>query len=232
MGRVLNFVVILGIAQLFLILIFGLPQYPSKQQNDLETSNSHGSGDVQKKASLEAVVVTNLGNVTLQLATEAAPFTVANFVWLSMSGFYSGTSIYRCEKGFVAQGGAQSTKRSPIPPIRLEYVLPNEKYTLSMARTGDPNSATTDFFINLGDNSKWLGPNGADHFGYAVFGQIVAGFDVVDHFCDGEVRNHGPMMILVKPIVIQSIEIPKAAALNEIAPQISKLLPPLKKIKS
>jgi cyclophilin family peptidyl-prolyl cis-trans isomerase len=113
------------------------------------------------------------GSITLKLLPDAAPKTVANFKALVSSGWYNGTTLYRYEAGFCLQGGGWPTKSSPLPVVPLEYKLPNAKFAVSMARTGDPNSATSEFSIMLGDNSKWLGPGGSDKYGYAVFAHVV-----------------------------------------------------------
>eukprot|EP00760_Papus_ankaliazontas_P015758 PhM_4_TR16708/c0_g1_i1/m.87170/K03767/PPIA; peptidyl-prolyl cis-trans isomerase A (cyclophilin A) len=120
--------------------------------------------------------------IVLELLPEAAPKTVAQFVRLSESGFYNGTSFYRAEPNFCLQGGAWARKdaaAAAIPKLPLEYntAYPNALRAVSMARMAQPNTASTEFSIMLGDNAKWLGPGGSDPYGYAVFARVVGGWD-------------------------------------------------------
>merc|ERR1712146_729887 len=89
---------------------------------------------------------------------------------------------YRYEATFCLQGGGWPTKASPYPRVPHEYRLPNKNFAVSMARTSDPNSATSEFSIMLADNSKWLGLGGSEKYGYAVFAQVVDGFDLIEKF--------------------------------------------------
>jgi len=126
---------------------------------------------------------TSLGDLTIALFPEEAPVTVANFVGYVDNGFYDGTLIHRVVPGFVIQGGgitAAGVQKETRPPIKNEADngLLNERGTLSMARRPDPNSATSQFFINLQHNE--ILDHGVRDFGYAVFGKVVEGMDVVD----------------------------------------------------
>ena len=131
----------------------------------------------------EVLIQTNMGNITVQLYPDKAPITVQNFEDYVKSGFYDGTVFHRVVKGFVIQGGgftANGTQKPTNSPIQLESDngLPNAKYTIAMARTSNPNSATSQFFINTADNTFLnYGPGNP---GYAVFGKVVSGFGVVD----------------------------------------------------
>ena len=127
---------------------------------------------------------TNQGNITLQLDAERAPNTVKNFLDYVNSGFYSNTIFHRVIDNFMIQGGGfePGMKQKPVKaPIRNEAAngLKNDKYTIAMARTGDPHSATAQFFINVKDND-FLNYPGQDGWGYCVFGKVVEGTDVVD----------------------------------------------------
>jgi cyclophilin family peptidyl-prolyl cis-trans isomerase len=131
----------------------------------------------------EVFMQTNVGNITLQLYSDKAPITVQNFENYVKDGFYDGTVFHRVVKGFVIQGGgfmSNGTQKPTSPPISLESNngLSNVQYTIAMARTSDPNSATSQFFINTADNS-FLDYN-PQNPGYAVFGKVVSGFDTVD----------------------------------------------------
>jgi len=129
---------------------------------------------------------TSMGEITLELFPDKAPKTVANFLEYVKDGFYNGTIFHRVINGFMIQGGGfdaamnQKPTRAPIQN-EADNGLSNDAYTIAMARTSDPNSATAQFFINVADN-KFLNhtaktPQG---WGYAVFGKVVKGQDVVD----------------------------------------------------
>ncbi len=129
---------------------------------------------------------TTQGDFVLQLDKAKAPVTVANFLTYVKEGFYNGTIFHRVIPGFMAQGGGFTTDYQQKPthaPIKNEADngLPNKRGSIAMARTSDPNSATAQFFINFIDNGflnyKSSTPQG---WGYAVFGEVVEGMDVVD----------------------------------------------------
>jgi cyclophilin family peptidyl-prolyl cis-trans isomerase len=130
-------------------------------------------------ASQRAVIHTNYGFITLQLYPEDAPKTVANFVNLSTTGFYNGTYFYRLAAGFVLQGGGYYTNQTSNITVPLEYKLPNEEWTVGLARAQSPDSGSSEYFINLANNTKALAPGGSSVNGYCVFASVVAGFDVV-----------------------------------------------------
>lgn len=129
---------------------------------------------------------TSMGDITLELYPDKAPDTVANFLGYVKAGFYNDTIFHRVIPGFMIQGGgldAQMNKKPTREPIKNEADngLANDAYTVAMARTGDPNSATAQFFISVANNTflnhTAKTPQG---WGYAVFGKIVKGKDVVD----------------------------------------------------
>ncbi|MDE2183519.1 MAG: peptidylprolyl isomerase [Alphaproteobacteria bacterium] len=138
-------------------------------------------------AAPQAQIVTSMGTITVALAADKAPKTVANFVRYAREGHFDGTVVYRVVPGFVIQMGGydgHGNYRTPHAPIPLETGngLSNQRGTLAMARD-TPDSATSEFFINLADNSYGLDPKPGDApgtTGYAVFGQVTAGMDVVD----------------------------------------------------
>lgn len=129
---------------------------------------------------------TSYGDIVLELAEEKAPKTVANFLEYVRSGFYDGTIFHRVIDGFMIQGGGmlsgmkQKETREPVNN-EADNGLSNERYTIAMARTSDPHSATAQFFINVKDND-FLNFTEATHhgYGYCVFGKVVQGQDVVD----------------------------------------------------
>lgn len=129
------------------------------------------------------VFETTHGTITVELDREAAPQTVANFLTYVDSGHYNGTVFHRVIPGFMVQGGGftpDGEQKSTMAPIPLESnnSLTNDRGTLAMARTNNPNSATSQFFVNLVDNDFLnYAPNNP---GYAVFGRVTEGMDVVD----------------------------------------------------
>lgn len=129
---------------------------------------------------------TSLGDIVVRLDAHKAPMTTANFIQYVKSGHYDGTVFHRVIKGFMIQGGGltpELKEKRTLAPIRNEADngLRNQKYTIAMARTSDPHSASSQFFINTKDNAfldfKAKTPQG---WGYAVFGKVIKGQDVVD----------------------------------------------------
>ncbi len=135
-------------------------------------------------AAPKVLMKTSLGDITLELYPDKAPKSVENFLAYVKSGFYNGTVFHRVIPGFMIQGGGftadlrQKKTRAPIA-IESRNGLSNLRGTLAMARTADPNSATAQFFINTVDNPR-LDYAGDANPGYAVFGKVVDGMDVVD----------------------------------------------------
>ena len=152
------------------------------------------------------LVETTEGNFKLELDGKAAPLTVANFVKLVDSGFYDGTVFHRLIPGFMAQGGGftpgfKNKEPKDTIPNESGNGLQNLRGTIAMARTGDPHSAGSQFFINVADNvntnpdTSNLDPvkdatNG--RWGYAVFGFVFEGMDVVDKIVNAKTLNNGP----------------------------------------
>ena len=130
---------------------------------------------------------TTFGTIDIELDAERAPATVENFLGYVKSGHYDNPVFHRVINGFMVQGGGfepgMRQKSVALPPVKNEATngLKNDKYTVAMARTSDPHSATAQFFINVADNAflNHTAPN-AQGWGYCVFGKVVAGADVVD----------------------------------------------------
>ncbi|MFV8835219.1 peptidylprolyl isomerase [Aquisalimonas sp.] len=144
--------------------------------------------DSEREAEQDMVIFkTNYGDITLELYPEDAPVTVENFLQYVDDGFYDGTIFHRVIPGFVIQGGGldedmqRLETRAPIEN-EADNGLKNERGMLSMARTQDVNSATSQFFINLADNAFL--DHGVRDFGYAVFARVVDGMDVVDRIAE------------------------------------------------
>lgn len=159
-------------------------------------------------------LTTNLGSIVIQLDDAKAPVSSANFLGYVKQGFYNGTIFHRVIKGFMAQGGGFDGSFSQKPtgaPIKNEADngLKNKRGTIAMARTSDPNSATAQFFINYKDNSflDYTAPN-SQGWGYAVFGEVVEGMDVVDKMAEQATGNRGMYQDVPKTdIVIEKAEI-------------------------
>ncbi len=159
------------------------------------------------------VMETTMGRIVMELDREKAPKTVDNFVLLVESHFFDGLTFHRVAAGWIIQGGSLTPelaeRRSSLPPVENEADngLKNVRGTITMARTSDPHSATSAFFINLVDSPQ------LDHtaptpegWGYTVFGHVVEGMDVVDAISEVETKVVGPMPmdnVPVEPVVIE-----------------------------
>jgi len=133
---------------------------------------------------MAVTLTTNFGDIKIELDANKAPDTVENFINYVNSGHYNGTIFHRVIPGFMVQGGGFESgmnQKDVNDPIKNEAKngLKNSKYTLAMARTSDPHSATAQFFINVNDNN-FLDFPGQDGWGYCVFGKVIEGMDVVD----------------------------------------------------
>ncbi|EKF46511.1 MULTISPECIES: peptidylprolyl isomerase [Acinetobacter] len=154
---------------------------------------------------------TNLGNIEIELYDDKAPISVNNFKSYIKSGFYKETIFHRVIPGFMAQGGgmtANMQEKTTRAPIKNEAGngIANTRGTLAMARTSDPDSATSQFFINVADN-KFLNRSPGNP-GYAVFGKVVKGMDVVDRIVQVPTSNYGMHQNVPKqPIKIVDIKI-------------------------
>lgn len=159
-------------------------------------------------------LATTMGTIVIELENEKAPKTVANFLQYAKAGFYTGTIFHRVEEGFVIQAGGYDVKRVPKrtrKPIVSEggNGLSNVPYSVAMARQDDPNSATSQFFINLGNNVGLDRANRVDA-GYTVFGRVVEGKEVVDKISRVVIDDKpGFANIPVVPIVIKSTKVVK-----------------------
>lgn len=158
---------------------------------------------------------TSAGDIVLQLEREKAPKTVDNFVGYVKGGHYTGTVFHRVIPNFMIQGGGMDkamVERKTNPPIPLESAngLSNLRGTIAMARTADPNSATAQFFINVQDNPFLDQPNARDGNGYAVFGRVVDGMDVVDKIRAVPTTTRGPHQnVPVEPVLIKQATLEK-----------------------
>jgi cyclophilin family peptidyl-prolyl cis-trans isomerase len=171
-------------------------------------------------ANPRVLIETSKGNITVEVFPGNAPQSVANFLGYVKSGFYDGTIFHRVIPGFMIQGGGMTPDMAEKPkgaPIQNEADngLKNLRGTLAMARTGDPHSATSQFFINVADN-YFLNHRGksVEGWGYAVFGKVVDGMDVVDAIVAVPRGNRGPYSdVPVEPVVMKRVTLlPEAPA--------------------
>ncbi len=159
---------------------------------------------------------TNHGIITIELNAEKAPVTVKNFLDYVNDGFYNGTIFHRVIDGFMVQGGGfePGLKQKPVKSaIQNEAAngLKNDNYTVAMARTNDPQSATSQFFINVKDNNflKYSAPN-PQGYGYCVFGKVIEGMDVVDKIRKVKTGNRsGFQDVPMEDVVITKAEVVK-----------------------
>jgi cyclophilin family peptidyl-prolyl cis-trans isomerase len=162
-------------------------------------------------ASPQVLVVTSMGNFTIELNAERAPLTVANFLAYVDQGHYTNTLIHRAVANFVIQGGGfnadYTAKTAPMKVVNESgNGLSNIRGTVGLARTQDPHGGNAQFYVNINDNAA-LDPN-QTRWGYAVFGRVTSGMDVVDRIGNVATGAHGAIKeeTPLKPIVIQRIE--------------------------
>lgn len=157
---------------------------------------------------------TNKGTIVLELNAEKAPVTVDNFIQYAKDGFYDGTIFHRVINGFMIQGGGMlpgMTEKETRAPIKNEADngLTNDLGTIAMARTPDPDSASSQFFINVKDNDflNYRAPT-AEGWGYCVFGKVVDGMDVVDEIKGVATGSHGfHQDVPTEDVIIESVEV-------------------------
>jgi peptidyl-prolyl cis-trans isomerase A (cyclophilin A) len=159
------------------------------------------------------VMETSLGNVKIELFEKEAPLSVKNFLEYANSGFYSGTIFHRVIPGFMAQGGGFTADRKQKPanaPIKNEAAngLKNDRGTIAMARTSAPDSATAQFFVNVINNDMLNRPS-PDGAGYAVFGKVIEGLDVVDKIVSVKTTNVNMVFqnLPATAVIIKSVKI-------------------------
>ncbi len=160
-------------------------------------------------------LATSAGDIVLELDAAKAPKTVANFLQYVKDGHYDGTIFHRVIANFMIQGGGMKPDMSEKPtraaiPLESRNGLSNTRGTVAMARTMVPDSATAQFFINVVDNGFLDQPNSRDGNGYAVFGRVVEGMDVVDRIKGVAVKNAGPHQnVPVEPVIIKKASLEK-----------------------
>ena len=171
--------------------------------------------ELTEKTMTQVTIKTSVGDIQLKLNDEKAPITVENFKAIAQSGYYEGTIFHRVINGFMIQGGGltadMNNKSSGTAPIQNEANngLSNDRGTVAMARTMDPHSATSQFFINHKDNGflNHTGEN-SQGWGYAVFGAVTEGMDVVDQIADVATGTSGGYQDVPEDVItIESVNI-------------------------
>lgn len=161
---------------------------------------------------MAVILTTNHGNITIELDAEKAPKTVDNFLAYVNSGHYNGTIFHRVIDGFMIQGGGfePGMKQKPTNDMienEARNGLKNEPYTVAMARTSAPHSASAQFFINIQNNS-FLDYPGQDGWGYCVFGKVIEGMDVVDKIKAVKTTRTGMFSdVPVENVIIEKSEV-------------------------
>jgi peptidyl-prolyl cis-trans isomerase B (cyclophilin B) len=161
---------------------------------------------------MAVLITTNKGNITVELDADKAPKTVANFLDYVNKGHFSNTIFHRVIPDFMIQGGGfePDMKQKPTPQTvenEAKNGLKNDKYTVAMARTSDPHSASAQFFINT-KNNAFLDYPGQDGFGYAVFGKVTDGTNVVDEINKVKTTRSGMFAdVPADPVIIEKIEV-------------------------
>jgi cyclophilin family peptidyl-prolyl cis-trans isomerase len=157
-------------------------------------------------------IKTNRGSFTIELDKNKAPISSENFLNYVNNGFYKGTIFHRVIDGFMIQGGGFDEamgQKDTEAPIKNEANngLKNEVYTLAMARTSDPDSATSQFFINVSNNS-FLDYPGQDGFGYCVFGKVTEGKDIIDQIKSIKTgSSNGHQDVPLEPIIVEDVSL-------------------------
>ncbi len=168
----------------------------------------------QAESAPRVKVQTSQGDFVLELQPDKAPKTVDNFLRYVADKHYDGTVFHRVIDGFMVQGGgftANMTQKPTRSPIALEASngLKNDRGTIAMARTGNPNSATSQFFINVANNDGLNAPQ-PDGYGYAVFGKVVTGMETIDKIRTVAVGNQGGFQnVPLTPVIINAINLVK-----------------------
>ena len=173
----------------------------------------------KEKANPMVILTTSLGDIKVELYPDKAPVTVKNFLDYTKAGYYDGTVFHRVIPNFMIQGGGltpdmQEKTAGRTPAIKNESSngLKNEVGTLAMARTSAPDSATSQFFINVANNEFLNKEKAQDKVGYAVFGKVVEGMDVVNKIVAVKTTSKGPHQnVPTDPVVIKSAKVVEPA---------------------
>ena len=181
-------------------------------------TSSYGASKIENNESEDTTLIkiyTTHGEIELKLFDDKAPETTKNFILYAEAGKYNGTIFHRVIKDFMIQGGGHLPDLSEIAtesPVVNESNngLSNKKGTIAMARTSDPHSATSQFFINLKDNDFLDKKNAPDNYGYCVFGEVTNGIDVVEKIGESQTGRNGMYDdVPMETVLIEKVEIIK-----------------------
>lgn len=217
----------------FVITSLALAQTPAPAQPAIAAAVATPSAPSAPLPPPRVLLSTSMGDMTIELLPDRAPITVENFLGYVRSGQYDGTVFHRVIQDFMIQGGGYMTSlayKQTLAPIKNEANngLKNLRGTVAMARLGDPDSASSQFFINVADNAQlnYTGPQDGRTWGYAVFGKVVSGMDVVDKIRKVPTSNETPDF-QDKPV--ESVVIQKATIVpppsTEIVPDAAAAAP-------
>ena len=185
-------------------------------QDTAEATKPAEAAPAVPAANPKALIKTNMGDITIELYADKAPKSVENFLQYAKDGFYNGTIFHRVIDNFMIQGGGftadlRQKPTRPSIPNEAKNGLSNKRGTVAMARTPDPNSATAQFFINLVDNRNldFVSDERAETWGYAVFGNVIGGMEVVDKIKAIPTGPKGPFRsdVPTTDVVIEKVEI-------------------------
>jgi len=195
-------------SMIVMMIVFGVLACKGQENDQMKSQETQTTKE--SKEMTVAVIKTNMGTIEVELNSDKSPITVDNFVKYVNSGFYDGLLFHRVISNFMIQGGGvtpDGNQKATDPPITLESNngLTNDVGTIAMARTNVPNSATSQFFINVADNSFLNYAPGNP--GYAVFGKVINGMDVV--YAISKVATSKPGDKPLKDVVIESVKIEK-----------------------
>jgi cyclophilin family peptidyl-prolyl cis-trans isomerase len=201
---------------LFLVAPLALAQTAKPAAKPADAPKPAAAATAAAATASKVIVHTSQGDITIELYPDKAPKSVDNFLQYVKDGFYSGTVFHRVITGFMIQGGGFTKdlqlKRTRAPiHNEANNGLSNLKYTVSMARTGDPHSAAAQFFVNLVDNKRldYSADTNGLTWGYTVFGKVIKGQDVVDKIAAAPTGASGPLPsdVPTTPITIDKVEV-------------------------
>jgi peptidyl-prolyl cis-trans isomerase A (cyclophilin A)/peptidyl-prolyl cis-trans isomerase B (cyclophilin B) len=189
---------------------------PAKAAAPAKAKTPEAAPSEADKAATKVLIKTSMGDMTVELYPDKAPKTVENFLAYVNAKFYDGTIFHRVIDNFMIQGGGftpelRQKATRPAIPNEAKNGLSNTRGTLAMARTGDPNSATAQFFINVVDNPRldFTSEANGSTWGYCVFGKVISGLDVVDKIKAVPTGAQGPFKsdVPTTPVVIEKISV-------------------------
>lgn len=217
MLKLLRVKAIQSVLPLALILMLPLGAFAQgKPEPAAKPAKPETAASTEAPTNPKALIKTTLGDITIELDAVKAPKSAENFIKYAKSGFYNGTIFHRVIGNFMIQGGGftpdlNQKPTNPSIPNEAKNGLSNKRGTLAMARTPDPNSATAQFFINLVDNRNldYVSDERPETWGYAVFGKVVEGMDVVDKIAATPTGPKGPFRsdVPTTDVVIEKVEI-------------------------